>query len=120
MSDEQHKSELTSLVEDLMADIDSKPIHPKNKILLYSRYLLSKLSWHFTVSSLSKTWVIENIDTKVNSYIRKWLDIPIRNAEHCLPNSKQIWSQYLPPICQIHSMPNCFTQGSENISRRID
>ena len=77
MSDEQHKSELTSLVEDLMADIDSKPIHPKNKILLYSRYLLSKLSWHFTVSSLSKTWVIENIDTKVNSYIRKWLDIPI-------------------------------------------
>ena len=21
----------------------------------------------------------------------------IRNAEHCLPNSKQIWSQYLPP-----------------------
>ena len=43
MSDEQHKSELTSLVEDLMADIDSKPIHPKNKILLYSRYLLSKI-----------------------------------------------------------------------------
>ena len=77
MSPEQQKSELTSLVEDLMADIDSKPIHPKNKILLYSRYLLSKLSWHFAVSSLSKTWVIENIDTKVNSYIRKWLDIPI-------------------------------------------
>ena len=77
MSDEQHKSELISLVEELMADIDSKPIHPKNKILLYSRYLLSKLSWHFTVSSLAKTWVIENIDSKVNSYIRKWLDIPI-------------------------------------------
>ena len=77
MSDEQHKSELISLVEELMADIDSKSIHPKNKILLYSRYLLSKLSWHFTVSSLVKTWVIENIDSKVNSYIRKWLDIPI-------------------------------------------
>ena len=77
MSDEQHKSELISLVEELMTDIDSKPIHPKNKILLYSRYFLSKLSWHFTVSSLAKTWVIENIDPKVNSYIRKWLDIPI-------------------------------------------
>ena len=77
MSDEQHKSEFISLVEELMADIDSKPMHPKNKILLYSRYLLSKLSWHFTVSSLAKTWVIENIDSKVNSYIRKWLDIPI-------------------------------------------
>ena len=77
MSDEHHKSELISLDEELMADIDSKPLHPKNKILLYSRYLLSKLSWHFTVSSVSKTWVTENIDSKVNSYIRKWLDIPI-------------------------------------------
>ncbi|CAB4032766.1 Hypothetical predicted protein, partial [Paramuricea clavata] len=77
MSDEHHKSELISLVEELIADIDSKPLHPKNKILLYSRYLLSKLSWHFTVSSVSKTWVTENIDSKVNSYIRKWLDIPI-------------------------------------------
>ena len=44
MSDEKHKSELTSLAEELMADIDSKPLHPKNKILLYSRYILSKLS----------------------------------------------------------------------------
>ena len=77
MSEEHHKSELISLVEELMVDIDSKPLHPKNKILLYSRYLLSKLSWHFTVSSVSKTWVTENIDSKVNSYIRKWLDIPI-------------------------------------------
>ena len=77
MSDEHHKCELISLVEELMADIDSKPLHPKNKILLYRRYLLSKLSWHFTVSSVSKTWVTENIDSKVNSYIRKWLDIPI-------------------------------------------
>ena len=78
MSDDQHKSELISIVEELLADIDSKPIHPKNKILLYyGRYVLSKLSWHFTVSSLSKTWVIENIDSKLNNHIRKWLDIPI-------------------------------------------
>ena len=63
MSNEQHKSELISLVENLMADIDFKQVHPKNKYLLHSRCLLSKLCWHFTVSSLSKTWVIENIDT---------------------------------------------------------
>ena len=48
MSDDQHKSELTSLDEELMYNIDSKPLHPKNKILLYSRYVLVKLSWHFT------------------------------------------------------------------------
>ena len=77
MSDEKHKSELTSLVQELMTDIDSKPLHPKHKILIYSRYVLTKLSWHFTVTSLSKTWVSENIDSIVNSYIRKWLEIPI-------------------------------------------
>jgi hypothetical protein len=48
-----------------------------NKLLVYSRYVLSKLSWHFTIATLSKTWVIENIDLVVNQYIRKWLEIPI-------------------------------------------
>ena len=48
MSNHQHMSELSSLVQDLMNDIDIKPLHPKHKLLLYSRYVLSKLSWHFT------------------------------------------------------------------------
>ena len=69
--------ELTKLINELMTDIDSKPLHPRNKLLVYSRYVLSKLSWHFTVATLSKTWVIENIDPVVNQYIRKWLEIPI-------------------------------------------
>ena len=60
-----------------MSDIDSKPLHPKNKLLLYNHYVLSKFSWQFTVATLSKTWVIENIDSLVNQYIRKWLKIPI-------------------------------------------
>ena len=77
MSNDKHKSELTTLVDDLMSDIDSKPLHPKNKLLLYNHYVLSKLSWHFTVATLSKTWVIENVDSLVKQYIRKWLEIPI-------------------------------------------
>ena len=66
MSNNNHKEELTSLVNEIMTDIDLKPLHPKNKLLLYSRYVLSKLSWHFTVATLSKTWVTENIDPIVN------------------------------------------------------
>ena len=31
------------------------PLHPKYKILIYSRYVLSKLSWHLTVADLPKT-----------------------------------------------------------------
>ncbi len=77
MSDDAHKSEITSLIKDLMSNIDSKPLHPKNKLLLYSRYVLSKVSWHFTLSNISQTWVKENIDSVVNSYIRRWLEIPI-------------------------------------------
>ncbi len=77
MSDQQHKSELLSLVHELMSDIDLKPLHPKNKLLLYNRYVLSKISWHFTVASLSKTWVIKSIDSVINKYIRNWLEIPI-------------------------------------------
>ena len=77
MSNNQHMSELSSLVQDLMCDIDEKPLNPKNKLLLYSHSVLSKLSSHFTVADISKTWIIANIDSIVNGYIRKWLDIPI-------------------------------------------
>ena len=77
MSNNQHMSELTSLVQDLMNDIDIKPLHPKHKLFLYSRYVLSKLSWHFTIANISKTWITEHLDSVVNGYIRKWLDIRI-------------------------------------------
>ena len=48
MSEKEHKQELITLMDDIMSEIDLKPLHPKNKLLLYSSYLLSKLSWHFT------------------------------------------------------------------------
>ena len=62
-----------------MNDIDIKPLHPKQQLLLYSRYVLSKRSWHFTLANIhvSKTWITEHVDSVVNGYIRKWLDIPI-------------------------------------------
>ena len=80
MTDKDHKSELISLIDELMSDIDLKPLHPKNKLLLYNRYVLSKISWHFTVASLSKTWVTESIDSVINKYIRKLLQIPINGT----------------------------------------
>ena len=60
-----------------MSSIDSKPLHSKNKLLLYSRYVLSKLSWDFTISNIPQTWIKENIDSLVNSYIRRCLEIPV-------------------------------------------
>ena len=78
MTDNMHKSELMSaVVEELMSDIDKTPLHPRNKLLLYNRYVLFKLSWNLTVANLTKTWVIQSIDSVVNQYIRKWLEIPV-------------------------------------------
>ena len=80
MTDKDHKSELISLIDELLSEIDLKPLHPKKKLLVYNRYVLSKISWHFTVASLSKTWVAESIDSVINKYIRKWLEIPINGT----------------------------------------
>ena len=46
-------------------------------LLLYQRYIISKLSWHLTVANLAKTWVIENLDSISIRFIRQWLDLPI-------------------------------------------
>ena len=60
-----------------MLKIDCLPCHPKNKLLLYHRFVLSKLSWHLTIADLSKTWVVENLDSVVSRFVRQWLELPI-------------------------------------------
>jgi hypothetical protein len=77
MSDEDHKSEVYDTLTNILKQIDDLPLHPKNKILLYSRYVLSKISWHFTISDIGKTWVTEKLDNIASTYIRKWLELPI-------------------------------------------
>jgi len=62
MSNTTHKSELCETLTSILIKVDFLPLHLKNKIALYNRYLLSKLSWHFT---LPKTWVCEPLDNVV-------------------------------------------------------
>ena len=68
---------LYELFSNTISKIDELPLYPQNKILLYSRYLLSKISWDLTVSDISKTWICETLDSKTTSYLRKWLEVPI-------------------------------------------
>ena len=70
-------SEVLDLLKDFMNRIDSLSCHPKNKLLIYHQFVLSKLSWHLTVADLSKTWVVQNLDNIVAKYVRQWLDLPI-------------------------------------------
>ena len=76
-----------------MSDIDKTPLHPRNKLLLYNRYVLSKVSWNLTIANQTKTWVIESIDSVVNKYIRKWLEIPVSEIYNSYPHR-----HYLPSI----------------------
>ena len=56
---------------------DSFTILPSNKLLLYHRCVLSKLSWPLTFTNLSKAWVVENLDSVTTRFVCKWLELPI-------------------------------------------
>ena len=69
MDNIDHVSEVLQLITDLMRKLDEISCHPKNKLLLYHRFVLSKLSWHFTNADIGKTWVAENIDNLASNWI---------------------------------------------------
>ena len=70
MDNKTHKESVIDQAKDIFANIDALPLHPKNKIMLYSRYLLSKVSWHLTVADLTKAWVEKNLDSLFTYYLR--------------------------------------------------
>ena len=70
MDNQHHMSDLLHTTNTLMNKINHLPCHPKNKLLLYHRFLLSKISCNLTIADISKTWIIENLDSAVSKYIR--------------------------------------------------
>jgi len=77
MSNKQHQLDAKVVLTDFLQQVDSLNIHPKSKLLLYQKYVLSKFSWHFTVANISKTWVIQNLQYTLIAYICIWPDPPI-------------------------------------------
>ena len=73
MDNAEHKANIIQLTNDILMKIDSLPLHPRNKILLYSRYLHAKLSWDLTVADIDKTWIVNKI---CRQFIRRWLEVP--------------------------------------------
>ena len=92
----------------MLQTVNSLHIHPKNKLLLYHWYILSKLSWHLTLADLSKIWIFcEHLDNVVTKYIRQWLELPISATLSAimLSHNKFALSFQLPSVkfiqCQI-------------------
>ena len=75
MDNKTEKELVIDQAKDIFAKIDALSLHPENKIMLYSRYLLLKVSWHLTVAGLTKTWDDENLDPLYTYYLRLWLEI---------------------------------------------
>ena len=100
MNNHQHMSDLLDTTNTQMSKINDLSCHPKNKLLLYHRLLLSKISWNLTIVDISKSWIIENLDSIVSKYIRQWLELPIRATLSSLiiKRSKYSISLELPSI----------------------
>ena len=89
MSSEMHKVSLTDNLKKLMNTVDQLPLHPRNKITIYSRYILPKLSWELTISDITVTWVKQVLDPILHSYLRQWLEIPISGTLDILSLPKE-------------------------------
>ena len=70
MDNKDHKELVKSSLQTMLKTIESLNIHPRNRLLLYDRQVLSKLSWHLKVTDLGKTWICENLDNIVTKYVR--------------------------------------------------
>ena len=117
MDNKSHKQILLDDIEEMMKTIDKLPLHQKNKILIYSRYVLSKLSWHLTVADLPKTWVEDNLDNLCNKYLRYWLEMPILGTLDIISLPKSKFGPNIVPIsakfiqCQL-AIRNCINKSS--------
>ena len=88
MSNKEHKTKLLDKTKEILNTIESLLLHPKNKLLLFQRYLLSKISWDLTVADIPITWVKENLDNVASQYIRFWLEIPVSGTLEIIRQSR--------------------------------
>ena len=107
MSSDAHKKSLVESVEQYLHTIERLPLHPKWKIAIYNRFVLSKISWDLTVADLPVTWVKQNLDNVVSSFLRTVLEFPISGTLNIvtLTKSKYGLSVTLPSArflqCQV-------------------
>ena len=113
-----HMYTLLSTFKDLMIKTDNLPCHPKYKLLLYHRFFLSKLSWNLTIADLSKTWVTDNLDNIVTSYVRKCLELPISTtASSLILNKSNYGINLVFPSTKFIDKSDCYTQRIKIFSK---
>ena len=89
MDNDAHKTSLVEKCKRILEDIDRLPLHPKHKIQLYSKFLMSKINWDLTISDININWVKQTLDSISSSFVRKWLEIPINGTLDIVTLSKE-------------------------------
>ena len=89
MDNDAHKTSLVEKCKRILEGIDRLPLHPKHKIQLYSKFLMSKTNWDLTISDINITWVKQTLNSISSSFVRKWLEIPINGTLDIVTLSKE-------------------------------
>ena len=98
MSNEHVRNDLVKRLSNYLEKIDILSLHPKHKINIAAKFVFSNLRWDLTIYHLPETRIAQNLDNKVNRYIRKWLSIPISgNANHLCLKVKNLGIGLQPP-----------------------
>ena len=71
MDNSEHKRELLQRTTEILNTIDCLPLHPRKKLMIYSRYLLSKISLDLTIADLDVTWVKNTLDNLCHNHIHR-------------------------------------------------
>ena len=70
MSSKSVEEELEAEISDYLEKIHNLPLHPKHKISIITKYVYSKIRWKLSVYHLSLTWLTQNLDDKIVSYVK--------------------------------------------------
>ena len=104
MDNSEHKRQLLDTTNRILNLIHQLPLHPKNKLHLYNRHFLSKISWDLTIADIDATWTKQNLDMICHGYFRKWLDIPVCGTVEILQLSKAQFGQEIIDTSTKHTL----------------
>ena len=107
MKPDKIKETLLKYLNQYMEVIDRRQLHPKIKKIIALRYVYSKLRWNLSIYKVSETWTIQNLDSIVKRYVKRWLHLHQgANFRHLYLPIKKFGMKFLLPshiyrFCQL-------------------
>ena len=97
-------------LDTLIENIDASLVRKEYKVATYSRYALPSLRYMLTVHDLKNTQ-LNDLDSKVTKYLKKWLNIPSHGAASAILYSHE--------GLKLHVFSFAIVQGSPRSGLRI-